>query len=268
MGALSLLVFIGTLAWVGVVVWVRTGAGFVALEQALADSDAVMTALGGEPSLGWWTGVQLDQAASGQRSVAVRVTASGPSGVGTVHAELVGDGVASLLLDVSGEVIDVLEDNDQAGARAVEQAVVDHVGHARRLLDDGALDEAAQVAALAVATDPRSVPAWTIQGEVAVAQGELSVAGAAVGRALSLAPLDPGARLGRALLEQAQDDAQACIETATGVVKDSPRLGRAWTIRAGCVLDTGDRRTALAGARQGCRLGSEAGCALAEKLSH
>ena len=244
--------------------------GYEAAVDAIEAREVEEPLLGAPVTMGLWLGLQLGRDDQARLELRVRSSAVGSRTSGTVYTTLQDvDGTLSpttVLLDVNGEIVDILADNEAAEERAAIEQRDTLVEEARRLVARGQPAQALPFADEAVILDPRNPDAYAVRADVRRLLDDLPAAEADAREALAIEPTHAEARRALARIQRAREDWQSCIDTATECIRDEPRDGEAWTIRAFCFAGAEMPRKALAGAREGCNLGDPEGCALASTL--
>lgn len=261
---------LGVFGYAAGVIAVHMLPGYTAAVDAIETREVEEPLLGAPVSMGVWLGLQLGRDEEARLELRIRSSAVGSRTSGTVYTTLQDvQGTltpTTVLLDVNGTVVDILADNAAAEEReAIEQRET-LVEEARRLVARGQPAQALPFADEAVILDPRNADAYAVRADIRRLLDDLPGAEADAREALGIAPTHPEGRRALAQVQRAREDWQSCIDTATECIRDEPRDGEAWTIRAFCFAGAEMPRKALAGAREGCNLGDPEGCALASTL--
>jgi tetratricopeptide (TPR) repeat protein len=111
-------------------------------------------------------------------------------------------------------------------------------------LQTGKADEGQQRLEALVAQNPDSAQLHGLLGRLALVRGDTEAAEKRFAKALELAPEDPSALSGRALLERQNGDLAKAIETMTKAGAAAPRNGDYPYVAAAMVLESGDRAAA------------------------
>jgi predicted Zn-dependent protease len=172
----------------------------------------------------------------------------------------------SVLITARNGVIDVLADNERAAHAREEARTTSLLDETRSLRDSRRFAEALVLADEVVLLTPDSAAAYALRSTIRLALDDPNGAAEDARMALSLQPEHAEALLARAEVHRHTEDWPACIEVATTRLRDTPRDGAAWRVRAHCYLGLNKRREAAAGAREACDLGDPEGCALAKRL--
>ena len=257
----------GVLAYGAGVFAVHLLPGYQTAVAAIEKRELEEPLLGVPVTTGAWLGLQLARDETARLELRVRSHAVGSRTQGTVYTTLqdTDDGFQPtiVLLEVDGEVVDVLADNAEANNKELHEQRKTLVADARRLVDRGQPAQALPYAEEAIALDAENPAALTVRADIRRMLDKLPEAEADALEALRLDPELPEALRALARIQGAQEDWEACIETATARIRDAPRDGEAWTIRAQCYQGAGMSRQAIAGAREGCNQGDAEGCELA-----
>jgi len=229
-------------------------------------------ALLGEPmSDGWMATIQLGRStANDLLELRVQVPIHGPLRSATVFTVLeqqeAGFTPTSVLLDVSGEVVDLMARNEVEASEAVEDQRLALLDQIDVHIEAGELEEAQAAADRAVELDPRSADTWLARARVRALTGQVPGALEDADKALRLAPKNANAQRATATVHLLAESWEPCIEAATDHLRLAPRDGIAWTLRARCYAGNEQARQAIAGAREGCTRGDPEGCRYAREL--
>jgi tetratricopeptide (TPR) repeat protein len=172
----------------------------------------------------------------------------------------------TILLDVNGEIIDVIMENTASATIMADEQRGTLVAEARRLLGLNRPGQALPFADDAVALDASDPDARAVRADIRRQLNDLSGAEADATEALKLDPFHPEGLRAMAHVHRALERWDECIHTATTRIRDAPRDGPAWTVRAMCYQGAGAPRKAITGAREACSQGDPEGCALARSL--
>jgi len=261
---------LGTLAYIGGVMVVRTSTGFRAATAAIEAREASQPVLGLPIHHGYWLGIQLARNEHDVLELQVRSTSTGALSAATVYSTFVPgpDGLepTSVLITARNGVIDVLADNERAAHAREEARTTSLLDETRSLRDSRRFAEALVLADEVVLLTPDSAAAYALRSTIRLALDDPNGAAEDARMALSLQPEHAEALLAMAEVHRHTEDWPACIEVATTRLRDTPRDGAAWRVRAHCYLGLNKRREAAAGAREACDLGDPEGCALAKRL--
>ena len=227
--------------------------------------------LGDPISDGWLTTVQLGRSGrSESMELRVQIPVHGPLRSATVYAVLEqgesGFSPASVLLDVSGEIVDLMERNVIEASEALADQRRELLAEVDAQLATGDLDAALDAADEAVALDPSVSTTWVARARVRAHRRDVAGALEDAEEAVERGPEDGSALRAAADVYRINELWEACIDHATDHLRLDPRDGLAWTLRAHCFAGNGQPRQALAGAREGCIRGDAAGCRYAEEL--
>ena len=245
-----------------------------AYQTAIAEVERSQRAqqLLGEPiSDGWLTTVQLGRSGQSETmELRVQIPVHGPMRSATVYTVLqqgdAGFRPTSVLLDVSGEIVDLMERNVIEASEALADQRTELLTEIDALLATGDLHAALAVADEAVALDPHASTTWVARSRVRARLADVEGALEDAQRAVELAPQEGDALRASADVYRVNVLWEACIDHATEHLRIDPRDGLAWTLRARCFAGNGQPRQALAGAREACTRGDAAGCQYAKEL--
>ncbi len=244
--------------------------GYQAAISAVEARELKAPLLGAPVSSGTWLGLQLARDDDRKLELRVRSYATGTLNQGTIYITLQSapDGMrpTSILLDVDGEIIDVIAENAESADIMADEQRGTLVAEARRLLDLNRPGQALSFADDAVALDAHDPDARAVRADIRRQLNDLAGAETDALEALNLDPSHPEGLRAMAHVQRVLERWDACIDTATTRIRDDPRDGRAWTVRAMCYEGAGMPRKALTGAREGCSQGDPDGCALAGAL--
>jgi tetratricopeptide (TPR) repeat protein len=261
---------LGVLAYAGVVLAVHLSPGYQSTVAAIQEHEQHQPLLGEPVRSGIWLGLQLARDDLGTLELRVHSHAVGAHDTATVYATLQdsADGwtPTSILLDLDGNVVDVLQANAESEVALDHERRDTFLTEARALLADERPAEALPLADQAVTLDPDNPDAWALRSRARLALSDTKGAEADAREALNLSPEHAEGLVALASALRATEDWDACIDTATMRIRAAPRDGAAWTVRSHCYLGLEKPREALAGAREACNRGDPEGCELARSL--
>ena len=235
---------------------VRSSALFLAAMDRVEDSEAAGLALGQPVTVGW--GIDVEP------SGALVIPLSGPLGSGILEVmEGAGGDFAALILRTDDAPIDLL-------ALEAEQSRSAHASDAlsrgEELVEAGRMGEAVIALDEVLASAPDSAHAWYLRGLARFEMKQLEEAEPDLLQAIQLQPGETEARALLGMLYHQQGRHDDCIAAFTELIRMDDEDGRAWYNRAVCYENKGERRQALAGAREGCANGLESACKMQERL--
>ncbi len=269
-GVIVFLVLMGFLVYAGGIFWVRSQPGYAALVALVQSGETARKVLGEPVSDSIWMTVTLTRSDAGQRVMSLSVPVDGRLRSGTLYGSLEEQDEqwvpVSALVRVDGKLYDLQELHEVEQNAERDEKNTTLLSDAARFQQQGDLTNALASADAAVANDPDHIDAWALRSVIQSERGALDAALADAREAVTLGPNHVGARMAFANALRADGQWSACIDETTALIREHARDGRAWTLRARCVQGAGDVRTAIAGAREACRLGDDAGCALADTL--
>jgi len=254
-------------------------AGLFALWHLPAYSDAMAEVqhserarhLLGEPIRdGWFATVQLGRTDSDLMELRSQIPVHGSTRSATIYTAFerrdTGFAVTTVLLDVSGEVVDLLQVNEEEASESVADERLGLIEQVDVHIQADDLEAAREAADEAVALDPTNAATWVARSKVRRLTRDFNGALEDAQQAAKRAPNDSAAQLSIAEVHRTAEAWEDCIDVATERIQLEPRDGKAWTLRARCFAGQDLLRQALAGAREGCTRGDTAGCAYAQDL--
>lgn len=252
-----------------VVVWKLPG-----YQQAIDEverSQRAQQLLGDPISDGWLTTIQFGRSdPSDNLELRVQVPVHGSLRSATVYTVLeqgeTGFHPSSVLLDVSGEVVDLMERNVVEASEAVGDQRTNLLEEVDAHMATGDFQAALTAADQAVELDPHTAITWVARSRARAHLGDVDGALQDAAQAVKIAPSQGDAQRAAADVYRVNELWERCIEAATEHIRLTHRDGLAWTLRARCFAGNGQIRQALAGAREACTRGDPDGCRYAEEL--